>query len=151
MNARIYQTDGKEIDYISRESEAEYMDKADTSELPWQGANTHIDLTSDGEGNGGELGQANIALEDKFMEVDDQEMEYIPKEVAPRGRNWISSEQVNLVTENGSWIVTILVSNGRGRFSAGWNAFVRDNKLKGSKPLLFTLIENNEEISFSVE
>lgn len=78
-------------------------------------------------------------------------MQHIPGNVKPRDQNWQAGEKVSFVTAKGTWQVGIVLHNGRGRFSAGWNAFAKDNKLKKSNTLLFTLTENNEGPCFTVE
>lgn len=60
-------------------------------------------------------------------------MQIIPREVSPHGRDWTSGEEVKCITNKGSWKVGLVLSNGCGRFSSGWNKFVRDNHLAAGK------------------
>lgn len=68
-------------------------------------------------------------------------MQLIPKEVNPRGRQWINGEEVTCITKNGTLKLKIVLSNGVGRFSAGWNKLVKDNDLKVGRNMVFELIE----------
>lgn len=43
-----------------------------------------------------------------------------------------------------------LMSNGGRRFSAGWNQFAKDNRLRKFQNLFFTMVENIEEITFHI-
>lgn len=77
--------------------------------------------------------------------------QHIPKHICPRNRSWQAGEDVKLKTDKGSWNVSIVLSNRTGRFSAGWNRFSEDNKLKKSNSLIFTMFESAEGIVFNVE
>ena len=43
------------------------------------------------------------------------------------------------------------MSSGRARFSAGWNNFIKINKLKKNDRLFFTLVEEDDCIVFMVD
>lgn len=71
-------------------------------------------------------------------------MQVIPRYITPRNREWKAGDKVTLVTDNGNWPLGIVMSHGRARFSAGWNKFVRDNRLRNSQVLVFTLVESDD-------
>lgn len=78
-------------------------------------------------------------------------MQLLPKDVSPLGRGWKSGKQVTCVTKNGRWKLGLILSNGCGRFSAGWNQFVRENKLTTGKTLVFNMVSNCDEVVFNIE
>lgn len=55
-------------------------------------------------------------------------------------------ERIVLRTETGEWPLTITVSSGRPRLSAGWNKFTADNKLKCNETLMFTLLPDDGSV-----
>lgn len=55
-------------------------------------------------------------------------------------------------TQIGEWTVGIATSKNRPRYSAGWNAFTKDNKLKYNKSYKFTLLSDEDDgVIFHVE
>lgn len=78
-------------------------------------------------------------------------MQHIPPEVQLNGRDWKDVDEVRCVTEKGSWPISIVLNNGRPRLSAGWNKFARENNLKKSQILGFSMIQGNEEIVLNIQ
>lgn len=62
---------------------------------------------------------------------------------------WISGRQVIFRRNADTWNIGINVTNGRRRFSAGWNQFVRDNGLKENDEVLFSL--QVDGVTFDIE
>lgn len=77
--------------------------------------------------------------------------QYIPPWLNPGGRQWIAGERVELRTPAVSISVGIVLSNGRARFSAGWNEFVKSNDLNMNDTLNLNLIEEGQNWVFLVE
>lgn len=68
----------------------------------------------------------------------------------PQGRQWVAREEVKCITKKGTWKVKLVISNGSGRFSTGWNKFVKDNGVTQGKTLVFSMIEKNGKIIFNI-
>lgn len=77
--------------------------------------------------------------------------QYIPRTIKPRNRGWHAGEKVTFRTGVGSWKIGIVKSHGTARFSAGWNKFTEANTLLENQKLLFTLVEEPEELVFNVQ
>lgn len=64
-------------------------------------------------------------------------MQYIPLDYDSAIQNWSPNARYTLQTENGRWNVGLNFTNGRKRFSTGWNKFVRGNNLQKGDMLNF--------------
>lgn len=78
-------------------------------------------------------------------------VQLIPQEVNPSGCAWVGGEEVSCVTENGTWNVGIVLSNGSPRFSSGWNKFVKENELKVGTSLVFSTSEQSGRIICKIQ
>lgn len=77
--------------------------------------------------------------------------QHIPRHIRPQNRDWLAGEQVSLRTPTGNWQVGIVFKNNSlPRFSAGWNKFTRDNKLRKNQKLVFTFEEEHDGIIFDI-
>lgn len=68
-----------------------------------------------------------------------------------KNRKWKSREAARFRTNQGTWDITIILSNGIGRFFGRWSKFVKDNDLKENDILLFTLFEKLDIATFDIE
>ena len=70
--------------------------------------------------------------------------QYIPRYINRDDREWNAGDQCLLRTTGGIWTVNVVLSNGLPRFSAGWNKFARDIKLKLDDIVHFTMLGNDQ-------
>lgn len=76
--------------------------------------------------------------------------QYIPIAVTPNGRRWEGGEKVTFRIGHRTWLITVVLSTGLPRFSAGWNKFVADNELKVNDNLIFTLVQEERQLIFDI-
>ncbi|KAK1379093.1 hypothetical protein POM88_025837 [Heracleum sosnowskyi] len=76
--------------------------------------------------------------------------EYIPGHIIPQNRKWISGEHVTFRNGDEVWEIGLVYSNGLARFSAGWNKFSREKKVKLNETVVFNLLESEGGLSFDI-
>ncbi|KAK1360893.1 hypothetical protein POM88_045367 [Heracleum sosnowskyi] len=92
-----------------------------------------------------------VRIDTISMDVDPRnKMLTIPSFINPANRQWMGGERILLRMEDEAWSVGLAVSNGRARFSARWNKFARENKLKRRQILVFNMDEVEAGVVFEV-
>lgn len=76
-------------------------------------------------------------------------LQFISKDLDAFVGNWTSGKKVFFRRNVQNWNIGINVTNGRIRFSAEWNKFVRDNSLKQNDEVMFSLLKDG--VTFDVE
>lgn len=76
-------------------------------------------------------------------------MQYINRSLDAIVKNWPSGKLVFFRRNGKTWNIGINVTNGRRRFSAGWDRFVRDNQLEVNHIVLFIL--RGDGVTFDLE
>ncbi|KAL1816402.1 hypothetical protein ACET3Z_018976 [Daucus carota] len=157
MYARVYQSNGVEINYRSRIKQGQ-ADDAD--EWIW----SFEEIPESGVG-----GDEDIGIDDPMAVEDDavvnREFEtcltagnvdkkthglFIPHTIKPASGIWKKTQKIKFITEKGVWDIGIINTAVRPRFSAGWNKFIRGNEYTAGQKLMFRMVEHDDYIDFLI-
>lgn len=77
-------------------------------------------------------------------------LQYLPLELDSQIQDWEKDKRYIFETEAGNWIIRISLTNGRKRFCAGWNKFIRENNLKKGDMLDFNFAQHESRFVINI-